>query len=279
MTHTHVPDILPFASQVALLRGARWRRLAVVGDSIAEGVREPHDGYLDLSWIDRIAEPLRAVVPGLAVMNLGTRDLLAAEVRERQLAAAIAFRPDLAIVAAGGNDALRRSFSADHVRGELDGIVGSLRRAGADVVMIELLDIVASGLVRPEHAAPLDERMRALAEVTRAVADRHGAMLIEMRGHPVSADPGVYSSDRLHLNARGHAVVGSEAVRVLSAAVDGAPEPKETPITIEISDEEVLEDLCWPSPPPGRWPLRQKSATIEALPAPAGPDSWPRRAA
>jgi hypothetical protein len=131
--------------------------------------------------------------------------------------------------------------------------------------------------VPPEHAGPLDERMRALAEVTRAVADRHGAMLIEMRGNPISADPGVYSSDRLHLNARGHAVVGSEAVRVLSAARGGAPEPKETPIAIEISDEEVLEDLCWPGPPPGRLPLRQESATIEALPGPARP--WRRRAA
>jgi hypothetical protein len=42
MTTTHAPDVLPFASQVALLHGARWRRLAVLGDSIAEGVREPH---------------------------------------------------------------------------------------------------------------------------------------------------------------------------------------------------------------------------------------------
>ena len=32
-------------------------------------------------------------------------------------------------------------------------MVGPLRRAGADVVMLELMDIVASGLVPPEHAA------------------------------------------------------------------------------------------------------------------------------
>jgi hypothetical protein len=23
--------------------------------------------------------------------------------------------------------------------------------------------------------------------------------------------------------------------------------------TIELSQEEILEDLCWPHPPPGRW--------------------------
>jgi lysophospholipase L1-like esterase len=219
VTTTYEPEVLPFVSQVALLRGAPWRRVAVLGDSIAEGVREPREGYLDLSWIDRIAEPLRAVAPGLSLMNLGLRDLLAAEVRERQLPAALGFRPDLAIVAAGGNDALRRSFSPAEVARELGRIVGPLRGAGADVLMIELMDIVASGLVPPEYASSLDERMLALAEVTRTVAGRHGAMLVEMRDHPASADPDVYSSDRLHLNALGHAIVGTEAVRVLSDAL------------------------------------------------------------
>jgi lysophospholipase L1-like esterase len=219
MTATRELDVLPFFQLVVLLRGAPWRRIAVLGDSIAEGVREPCDGYRDLSWIDRIAEPLRAAVPGVTVMNLGVRDLLAAEVRERQLVTALGFQPDLAIVAAGGNDALRRSFDPESVARELHGIVGPLRRSGADVLMIELMDIVASGLVPDGHAGPLDERMRALAGVTRAVAGRHGAMLVEMRSHPASADPDVYSSDRLHLNARGHAIVGSEAVRVMSSAL------------------------------------------------------------
>jgi hypothetical protein len=33
-----------------------------------------------------------------------------------------------------------------------------------------------------------------------------------------------------------------------------APRP-EPVFSIELSDEEILEDLCWPYPPPGRWPL------------------------
>jgi lysophospholipase L1-like esterase len=247
---------LSFLELASLLRGAPWRRLAVLGDSIAEGVREPHPGYLDQSWIDRIAEPLRAAAPGLTVMNLGVRDLLASEVHERQLAPALDFRPDLAIVAAGGNDALGRTFAPEDVARELDGIVGPLRAAGADVLMIELLDIVASGLVPAEYAAPLNERMRQLAALTRSVASRHGAMLVEMRGHPASADPEVYARDRLHLNARGHAIVGTEAVRALSSALatrttNGARTPG--PVTIELTEEEILEDLSWPHPPPGKW--------------------------
>jgi lysophospholipase L1-like esterase len=191
----------------------------VLGDSIAEGVREPSPGVRDLSWVDRIADVLHAVSPGVTVMNLGLRNLLAGEVRERQLDAALAFGPDLAIVAAGGNDTLRRTYTPEAVEHELDAIVGPLRAAGADVLMTELLDIVAAGLIPDEYAEALDARMRSLATVTRTVAERHGAMLIAMREHPASADPAVYSSDRLHLNARGHAIVGSEAVRVLATAI------------------------------------------------------------
>jgi lysophospholipase L1-like esterase len=219
MTTQHSTQVLPSADLAALLHGARWRRLAVLGDSVAEGVGEPHPGYRNLSWVDRIAESLRAVTPGLEVLNLGERNLFASEVRERQLVPALTFGPDLAIVAAGGNDALRRSFSPERVEHELDGIVGPLRRAGVDVLMIELMDIVASGLVTGEHFERVDARLRSLAGVTRAVAARHGAMLVEMRNHPASADPGVYSSDRLHLNARGHAIVGTQAVRVLSSSL------------------------------------------------------------
>jgi lysophospholipase L1-like esterase len=250
---------LSFLELASLLRGAAWRRLAVLGDSIAEGVREPHPGYLDQSWIDRIAEPLRAAAPGLTVMNLGVRDLLASEVRERQLGPALDFGPDLAIVAAGGNDALRRTFATADVARQLDGIVSPLRAAGADVLMIELMDIVASGLVPAEYAAPLDARMRSLAGLTRAVANRHGALLVEMRGHPASADPGVYASDRLHLNARGHAIVATEAVRVLSRALPTRTtngNAGRSPITIELTEQEILEDLSWPHPPPGKWSLR-----------------------
>ena len=219
MTAVHDIDVLPIDDLAALLSGARWRRLVVVGDSIAEGVHEPHPGFADISWIERIADPLREAVGVQAKVNLGRRDLLAREVRERQLARALAFHPDLAIVAAGGNDALHRSFDRHAVERELDAIVGPLRRAGADVLMLELMDIVASGLVPRRQAPGVDARLAALAGVTRTVAARHGAILVRMRHHPASADPGVYASDRLHLNARGHAIVGTEAVRALSQAI------------------------------------------------------------
>ena len=31
------------------------------------------------------------------------------------------------------------------------------------------------------------------------------------------------------------------------------PEPWRLPLTLTLTEEEILEDLCWPQLPPGRW--------------------------
>jgi hypothetical protein len=110
--------------------GVTWERVVVLGDSIAAGVRESSPGYRDLGWSDRLAAGLALARPGAVVHNLGRRDLTAAEVRESQLQDALALEPDLAIVAAGGNDLLRREFDPRVVGEELAGILGPLRSAG-----------------------------------------------------------------------------------------------------------------------------------------------------
>ena len=50
----------------ALLAGAPWRRLLVMGDSIAAGIGDPVQGYLDGGWADRLAAALAA-----AYLNVG----------------------------------------------------------------------------------------------------------------------------------------------------------------------------------------------------------------
>jgi hypothetical protein len=52
--------------------------------------------------------------------------------------------------------------------------------------------------------------------------------------------------------ARGHAMVASEALRVLSAALATRP------AAVELSQEEMLDDLSWPHPPPGRWEVERQ---------------------
>jgi lysophospholipase L1-like esterase len=68
--------------------------------------------------------------------NLGVSGARAAEIRAGQLEAALAFRPDLAILAAGANDAARRSFRPDLVETEPAWMIGPVSRAGALVVQL-----------------------------------------------------------------------------------------------------------------------------------------------
>ena len=87
----------------ALLAGHPWQRFVILGDSIAEGVGEPVPGYPPLPIAQRVTAELARLQPELAVLNLGRRNLRARQVRERQLAPALAFGPDLALVVCGAN--------------------------------------------------------------------------------------------------------------------------------------------------------------------------------
>jgi lysophospholipase L1-like esterase len=211
------PYRLSDSDAAGLLAGAPWSRLVAIGDSVAEGVREPAPGYLDLSWVDRIARALHDVNPGLVHLNLGVRGLLAAQVRERQLAAALEFGPDLAIVTCGGNDVRRPAYDAEGVERELDAMVGALRAAGSDVLTLGLMDITRSGVIPAKYALALSSGIRRLAEITEDVAVRHGALHLRFTDHPAAGEPDILSSDLLHLNARGHAIVAAETIRGLGA--------------------------------------------------------------
>ena len=214
-THeTHEADALTDAAAADLLRDAPWRRFVAIGDSVVEGVRGPAPGYRDLSWFDRLTAALRSVRPDLVHRNLGRRGLLAADVRRQQLPEALHFGPDLAVVVAGGNDIFRDRFDPAAVEAELEAMVSPLRTGGSDVITMGLFDITGADPTAPT-APLLRKRIRRLAELTGAVAARHGAVHVDFSVHPAGTDPSIYSDDRLHPNARGHAIVAAETIRRL----------------------------------------------------------------
>lgn len=216
------PRCLPPGQAHALLDGAPWRRLVVLGDSVAEGLGDPVDGYQHRPWADRLAEALRRHRPDLAYLNLGRRGLLAAQVRVRQLAPALAFGPDLAVVTCGGNDMFSPAFDVDAVQSEVEAVVRALRGCGVYVVTMGLFDITRA--VRPDPA--VRRHLYQLSALTRRVARRNGALYVDLTTHPASADPGLYSRDRLHVNARGHAVAAAEVIRSLGSHLGNGHLPR-----------------------------------------------------
>lgn len=209
------PFLLAPGETVRLLRDAPWQRLVVVGDSGAEGVTEPVAGYRHLTWGERFQEELRTVRPDLASLNLGKRNLFAAEVRETQLAPALEFRPDLAVAFCGGNDLLQRHFDIDATEAELVHIVSAFLDAGCTVVTSGLFDITVSPHVDERYRKPMSERIAAWSQRTKEVSARLGAVHLDLPRHAAGKED-IFSTDGLHLNARGQAILSTEMVRNLA---------------------------------------------------------------
>lgn len=212
------PDCLDPVVAARMLEHGRWRRLAIVGDSVASGIREPLDGYLDRSMTDRLADALAATRPGFAATNLAEPYLHVAEIRDRQLSAALAFRPDLVVISAGGNDAFSRGYDAVRLRRDLETLLRPLAESGALVAMIGLFDQARSGLLPPDLAGLMVERFDELDVIQREVVEGLGGIHVDGHHHPRGSDPAIYSSDGIHGNARGHAIAFATMVRALAEA-------------------------------------------------------------
>lgn len=212
------PDCIIPALAVELLSDAPWQSLVVVGDSVAAGVRQPLDGYLDESFTDRLGHALAVTRAGFRYENFGVRDLKLQQIIDSQLPPAIEVLPDAAVVIAGGNDVLASQFDPVYIKDRLDALLGALAETGADIITIGLFDLARSGLVPPELRYELAARFDVLDQLTvEAVAEVDG-LHIDTHHHPRSADPAIYADDRIHCNARGHAIAFAAIVTELAAS-------------------------------------------------------------
>jgi lysophospholipase L1-like esterase len=182
-------------------RSVHFRRYVALGDSSTEGIDDPDGvgGYR--GWSQRLAERIAAGQSGLHYANLGVRGLTTAQVRERQLTAALALRPDLATVFCGTNDVTGWSFDVRRVAADIEQMQRELVAAGATVLSFTLPDLTplmpVARLIAPRIAA-LNE---ALFQASRAT----GSILVDFASHPSATDRRFWSEDRIHANAEGHA--------------------------------------------------------------------------
>ena len=220
------PYCLTLEAGARLVQGHRFRRVVVMGDSVAAGVREPTPGYLDLSMADRLQHALSAGRPDLSFTNLGVSGQKIAEVTDTQLGRALEQRPDLAVVSAGGNDAFERGFDAGRAAGELADLAARLSDAGAQVVLIGLFDLGGSGLLPPDAAERASARFATLDEAMHVAAEEvRGCVVSDNRAHPLSRDPSIFASDLIHCNARGHAVAATTLIHDVQTLVVGSRQP------------------------------------------------------
>ena len=211
-------------------RSRAFTRYVALGDSSTEGLDDPdplHPGTYR-GWSQRLAERLAATTsPHLHYANLAIRGLTTAQIRATQLDAALALRPDLATVFCGTNDVTAPRFDPARVAADIAFMQRALTSSGATVLTFTLPDLTPlmplARLIAPRIAA----LNRALADASRST----GTILVDFAAHPVATDLRLWSEDRIHANAAGHARIADALAHALAlpgsspAWSDPFPEP------------------------------------------------------
>ena len=182
-----------------------------IGDSFTEGLEDALPRGVHRGWADRVADRLSVEVQGFRYANLAVRGRLLGQVVDEQLPAALALRPTLVSLAAGTNDALRRSFDPEALSERLCDAARRIAAAGAVPLLFTGTD--------PSRRLPLARRLLpridALNAAAREAAWETDGVLVELFDAKVFDDPRLWSDDRLHLNSLGHAKVADAVLEAL----------------------------------------------------------------
>lgn len=287
MAHAAYPGAVPLRPDPPQPR--TWRRFVAVGDSFTEGLADEHPTLAGehVGWADRVAGALAArnAREGLDLRyaNLAVRGRRIDAVLAEQLPAALALRPDLVSLSAGGNDVLRPRVSIPQVMGTLEAAVGQLRAAGSDVVLFTSANvswIPVVGRITPrlvEHNAEL-----------WAIGQRTGAFVVDIYTLRALRDPRMYAEDRIHLSSQGHARVAAQVLWTLGLPVDddGWADPP-APAARQRHREALRDHRAWASGHLGPWVGRRlrgessgdgrsgKRPGLERVDPPGGGVAWP----
>ena len=195
-------------------RPTAFARYVALGDSSTEGIDDPDEAGGYRGWSQRLAERIAATAAapgGLRYANLAVRGLTTAQVRARQLDAALAMRPDLATVFCGTNDVTAPRFDAAAVAADIAHVQRVLVARGATVLSFTLPDLTPlmplARLIAPRIAA----LNHALALASRET----GSILVDFAAYPVATDRRLWSEDRIHANSAGHARIAAALAHAL----------------------------------------------------------------
>lgn len=252
-----------------------FARYVALGDSSTEGIDDPDGAGGYRGWSQRLAERLHASTsPGLLYANLAVRGLTTGQIRATQLDAALAMRPDLATVFCGTNDVTAFRFDAARVAADIEHLQRALVSSGATVVTFTLPDLTPlmplARLIAPRIAA----LNRALADASRAT----GSILVDFAAHPVSTDARLWSKDRIHANAAGHARIADALAHALNLPASNDAWSHAFPSALDLSFADrtraetrwltrhllpwIVQNLTGRSPAHGRSPKRPQLAPL-----------------
>ncbi|HCS62154.1 MAG TPA: SGNH hydrolase [Microbacterium sp.] len=230
-----------------------WRRFVAIGDSFTEGIGDPDPVTVDghRGWADRVAEVLSQQVEDFAYANLAVRGKLIAQITRDQIEPAVALRPDLISICAGGNDVIRPGSDPDQIADQLEDAVARLASTGAAIVLFTGIDTGFTPVFRAFRG-----KVAIYNENVRAIADRHDCIVADQWALKSVQDPRFFDDDRLHFNALGHHEVARMVLRALNVPND-LQAMRPDPLPARTWRAARSEDLGWAREHLMPWVLRR----------------------
>ena len=230
-----------------------WRRFVAVGDSFTEGIGDPDPNAPggNRGWADRVAEVLAAQVDDFAYANLAVRGKLIAQIVADQVEPAVALRPDLISICAGGNDVIRPGTDPDDIASQLDDAVSRLASTGAAIILFTGIDTGFTPVFRRVRG-----KVAIYNENVRAIADRHDCIVADQWALKTVQDTRFFDDDRLHYNALGHHEVARMVLRALNVP-NSLQAMQPDPLPMRTWRAARAEDLGWAREHLVPWVLRR----------------------
>nr|WP_274635711.1 SGNH/GDSL hydrolase family protein [Microbacterium bovistercoris] len=230
-----------------------WRRFVALGDSFTEGVGDPDPTQPGAfrGWADRVAEVLSSQVDDFAYANLAVRGKLIRQIVDDQIEPALALKPDLITLCAGGNDVIRPRSDPDAVAALFRDAVARLAGSGATLVVFTGIDTEFTPVFRGIRG-----KVAIYNENIRAVAEEFDCVVADQWALKTAQDPRFFADDRLHFNVLGHHEVARMVLRALNVPNDLAPMQPD-PLPVRTWREARTEDLVWARAYLVPWVLRR----------------------
>jgi lysophospholipase L1-like esterase len=218
-----------------------FHRFVAIGDSFTEGYGDPDPGSPGglRGWADRTAEVLATRTDDFAYANLAIRGRLLGRIVDEQVAPAVALRPDLITVSAGGNDVIRPGTDPDAIAARLDPALAELAATGATLVLFTGVDVGFSPVFRRIRG-----KVAIFNELLHGLAAKHGALVADQWSLKSIQRADFWGVDRLHLNAYGHHEVARMVLDVLDVPNDLEPS-NPAPLPERSWREARIDDLQW----------------------------------
>ena len=181
-----------------------WKRFVAIGDSFTEGIGDEVEGIALKSWVDHFVQLCEN---DIEYANFAKRGLVTEEIRLQQLEKALTFNPDLVSLIAGANDVLKGRWNHDAYKNDMEFMVDTLSKAGADIIIANLPDFTVRLPFAFEKKQVIKEQLLEANEVIRSLSREYKLHHVDFWNHHLVNDNTLWSKDLIHPNSKGYVKV------------------------------------------------------------------------